>query len=284
MLIAQSLAKSGGMGWVAPDATPALLSRPLPPAGRVTDDAQPWAELAALRRRQKEQAESMQMLVHELRSPVLASRSMVAALRYVRRDDEQLEDFLTRIQNRMDQLLDLVNDIVDLSQVKAGHPLGQVIPLDLAAHTGEVCEPYLAEAAAGGLAMTLELPESPVRVRMAEQAYQLVLSNLVSNAVKYTPRGKVNITLQQKGSWVVLQVVDTGIGIPQEEIPQLFTEFYRASNARRGQIPGTGLGLAGVKALVERCGGELEVESQENCGSTFTVRLPLHNPTGWTDD
>jgi two-component system phosphate regulon sensor histidine kinase PhoR len=248
------------------------------------DQAQPWAELAALRRRQKEQAESMQMLVHELRSPVLASRSMVAALRYVRRDDEQLEDFLTRIQNRMDQLLDLVNDIVDLSQVKAGHPLGQVIPLDLVAHTGEVCEPYLAEAAARGLAMTLELPESPVRVRMAEQAFHLVLSNLVSNAAKYTPRGSVNITLQQEGSWVVLQVVDTGIGIPQEEIPQLFTEFYRASNARRGQIPGTGLGLAGVKALVERCGGELEVESQENCGSTFTVRLPLHNPTGWTDD
>jgi signal transduction histidine kinase len=126
-----------------------------------------------------------------------------------------------------------------------------------------------------GLAMTVELPKRPVRVRLAAQAFQLILSNLVSNAVKYTQAGSVRITLRRSGSWAVLEVQDSGIGIPQEEICNLFTQYFRASNARQGPFPGTGLGLAGVKALVERSGGRLEVTSKEGVGSCFTVRLPL---------
>lgn len=103
----------------------------------------------------------------------------------------------------------------------------------------------------------------------------LILSNLVSNALKYTPDGWVSITVRQEGPWAVLEVKDSGIGIPQEEISHLFTEFYRASNVRQGQIPGTGLGLAGVKTLVERSEGRLEVASEEGIGSCFTVCLPL---------
>jgi signal transduction histidine kinase len=72
-----------------------------------------------------------------------------------------------------------------------------------------------------------------------------------------------------------LEVEDSGIGVPQGEMSQLFTEFFRASNARKGRFPGTGLGLAGVKALVERSAGQLEVASEEKMGSRFTVRLPL---------
>ncbi|UCC65493.1 MAG: HAMP domain-containing histidine kinase [Anaerolineae bacterium] len=215
------------------------------------------------------------MLVHELRSPAAASKSMVATLRYLNRNDAQLDGLLARIENRMDQLLDLVSDILELSQAKAGHPWQQVVVLDIAAETEAICEPYLEEAAAKGLAMTIELPESPVWVRMAEQAYQLILSNLTSNAVKYTPAGSVSITLRLEEAWAVLEVEDSGIGIPQGEISRLFTEFFRASNARRSHIPGTGLGLAGVKALVERFEGKLEVASEEKIGSCFTVRLPL---------
>jgi signal transduction histidine kinase len=107
------------------------------------------------------------------------------------------------------------------------------------------------------------------------QAYHLILSNLVSNAIKYTPAGSIEILLQEQGPWAVLKVKDTGIGIPEAQISQIFTEFFRASNARGSQIPGTGVGLAGAKELVERFDGELELVSDENRGSTFTVRLPL---------
>ena len=105
-----------------------------------------------------------------------------------------------------------------------------------------------------------------------------MLSNLVSNAVKYTPAGRIEISLRQESTWAVLEVRDTGIGIPAGELDQLFSEFFRASNARRSQVPGTGLGLAGVRALVKHLGGELALQSRENEGSRFTVRLPLQRP------
>ena len=92
--------------------------------------------------------------------------------------------------------------------------------------------------------------------------------------------GSVQVSLHQKGPWAVLRVKDTGMGIPQADISRIFTEFFRASNARRSQVPGTGVGLAGVKELVERFDGELELESEENRGSAFTVRLPLYEEEG----
>jgi signal transduction histidine kinase len=248
--------------------------------GRQTTDLMaPYAlragELAALKRAQQAHARSMMMLVHELRSPAAASKSMVATFRYLNPQDTQLDRFLAKIEDRMDQLLDLVNDILDLTQAKAGRPLGQAAILDLVAETGTVCEPYLEATAAKGLAMSVELPEYSVRVHMPEKAYHVIASNLISNAVKYTSVGSVRVTLRKKGAWAVLAVHDTGIGVPDGEMCHLFTEFFRASNARAGCSPGTGLGLAAVKALVEGYNGELELQSEENKGTRFTVRLPL---------
>jgi signal transduction histidine kinase len=200
---------------------------------------------------------------------------MVATLRYLKPQDAQLDDLLARIEGRMDHLLALVNDILDLSQARSGRPLGDATILDLVAETRTACQPYMEDAAEKGLAMSVELPESAVRVHMPDAAYRLILSNLVSNAIKYTPSGAVRVTLRREGGHAVLTVQDTGIGIPQGDMRRLFTEFFRASNARAGRAPGTGLGLATVKALVEEYDGELALQSQENRGSRFTVRLPL---------
>lgn len=260
-----------------PNPQPALSQASWSQIARASDYARVRKELAVLKRQQRDQAETMLMLVHELRSPVTASKSLVAALRYVGQErDSQVDDALIRIENRMEQLLNLVDDILRLSQVKAGHTMGAVTVVDLVPETVAVCQPYLEEAAAKGLSMTLDLPEAPVPVRIAPQAYHLILSNLVSNAVKYTSAGSVRLSLRQEGSRVTLRVTDTGMGIPAGDIPKLFNEFFRASNARRSRIAGTGLGLAGVKALVERSAGGLQVDSRENEGSSFVVRLPLH--------
>jgi C4-dicarboxylate-specific signal transduction histidine kinase len=173
------------------------------------------SELEGLEHARQMQIESMMMLVHELRSPATASKSMVATLRYLNPHDTQLDKFLARIENRMDQLLDLVNDILDLSQAKAGRPLGQATILDAVEETGTVCKPYLEDAAAKQLAMDMELPESALRVRMPKKAYHLIVSNLVSNAIKYTLAGSVRVTLRRQGHCAVLTVEDTGIGIPR---------------------------------------------------------------------
>lgn len=252
--------------------------RPAAPAvTHARERARLCEEVAAWQDLQKEQAETMRVLVHELRAPVVASKSLAATVRYLNQENSEVQFVLGRIEKRMDQLLNLVDDIVHLSCVKAGDPLGEPVVFDLVAVSRSICEPYLEEASVKGLAMTLDLPKSPVWVRMAEQAYRLILSNLVSNAVKYTPDGSVRVVLRREETWAILEVKDSGIGIPSDEISRLFTEFFRASNARRGHIPGTGLGLAGVKALVERCGGEVEVASEEKMGSRFTVRLSLCN-------
>jgi signal transduction histidine kinase len=232
-------------------------------------------ELATLKCLEKEKAEFMRILVHELRAPVTASKSLAAALRFVNQEDEKLNLVLGRIETRMEELLSLVDDILELSRIKAGGPLGDIAVHDLVTKTRTDCESYLEEATAKGLSLSLDLPVSPVLVRMDLQAYHLILSNLVSNAIKYTPAGSIQILLQQQGPWAVLKVKDTGMGIPEAQISQIFTEFFRASNARGSQIPGTGVGLAGAKELVERFDGELELVSEENQGSTFTVRLPL---------
>lgn len=237
---------------------------------------QTWETRADLGQTQRAQADSMLMLVHELRSPAASCKSMVALLRHLDLEHAQRDQFLSRIEHRMDQLLQLVNDILDLSQAKAGHPLEHRVDLDLVAQTRTVCEPYLDDARVKGLAMAVDLPDSPVQVHMAEGAYHLILSNLVSNAVKYTHSGAVCVTLRKKGPWATLEVQDSGIGIPQSEMGRLFTEFFRASNARHSDVSGTGLGLAGVKALIERFEGVLEVASEEHVGSRFTVRLPLY--------
>jgi len=234
-----------------------------------------YDEVATLKGLEREKAEFMRMLVHELRAPVGASKSLAAVLRYVNPEDAQLNSVLGRIEARMDEMLTLVEDILRLSQIKAGRPLGDIAVHDLVVKTRTDCEPYLDEATAKGLGLSLDLPASPLLVRIDLQAYHLILSNLVSNAIKYTPAGSIQILLHKKGPWAVLKVKDTGMGIPEAEINRLFTEFFRASNARRSQIPGTGVGLAGIKDLVERFDGELELVSEENRGSEFTVRLPL---------
>jgi signal transduction histidine kinase len=175
----------------------------------------------------------------------------------------------------MDQLLELVNDILLVSSVRSGQGLGQAVDCDLATETRSVCAPYEEEAAAKGLTMIVDVSAAPSSLHITPQTYRLILSNLVSNAIKYTSSGWIRVILRREEDGVVLEVSDSGIGIPGPEMEQLFTEFFRASNARRARIPGTGLGLAGVQALVDRYGGELQVRSREQRGSQFRVRLPL---------
>ena len=103
-----------------------------------------------------------------------------------------------------------------------------------------------------------------------------VLDNLLSNALKFTPSGgRVEVRLMRAGEAAVLEVADTGFGIPEEEQARLFERFFRSSSATENAIPGTGLGLTITKAIVERHGGRIEIESAENAGTTVRVRLPL---------
>ena len=236
-----------------------------------------YDDLASMKQLEKEKAKFMRVMVHELKSPVSATKMMLYALGEVQDEPDRVADFTARISVRMDQMTQMIGDMLELARVKAGDPLGQISVLDIAAETHAACQPYLEQAQAKGLVLKTTVPDEELHVRFDSQGYALVVSNLLSNAIKYSSEGTVSVTLRGNGEWAILEVSDNGIGIPEADIPKLFTEFFRASNARRAHIQGTGVGLAGAKYIVERFGGKFELQSRENEGSTFTVRLPLHN-------
>lgn len=237
-----------------------------------------YDDLATLKQLEKQKAQFMRVMVHELKSPVAGAKMMADALQYHQSiAGTPAIDVTRKIADRMGRLTSLIKDLLELASVKSGDPLGEISIVDLVQITEECCEPYREQAEQKSLTLTMDVPAEPLRVRFDSQGYRLVLSNLVSNAVKYTPSGSVSVRLKQDNDWAVLEVADTGMGIPDADVPKLFTEFFRASNAKANDIEGSGVGLSGAKALVERFGGEFSLRTKENEGSTFVVRLPLHH-------
>lgn len=241
---------------------------------------------AAEMARAKAEAERLQELqtaftyqvAHELRAPVAASLSLLRTMNrgLAGQLNETQADILGRIENRLNLLMELVNDLLSLAASKTvaqDEPLEQVALEPL---IRQVVDQLAIEAEGKGIRLTLNAPETPMAVQATEEGLRRIVSNLVGNAIKYTPAGgQVEVTVRTGTGWATLVVVDSGIGIPAEDLAHVWEEFFRARNARRSGITGTGLGLSIVKQLVTRYGGSIEVESVEGQGTTFTVRLPL---------
>ncbi|MCJ7730502.1 MAG: cell wall metabolism sensor histidine kinase WalK, partial [Sedimentisphaerales bacterium] len=139
----------------------------------------------------------------------------------------------------------------------------------------EIYETMMLPAKNKGLELSLELDENLPRVTLDRDRIIQVLTNLIGNAIKFTPQGgQVRLSFQKQDNELVIRVSDTGAGIPKEDLPKIFEQFYRVQ--RRGEeIKGTGLGLTIVKRIVLLHGGRIEVESEPDRGSTFSVFLPL---------
>jgi len=237
--------------------------------------AELYEDIARLKHLDREKADFIRIMVHELKSPVAAAKMTVDVIDHVKPPPEKIGQYLSKIGVRMDQLNEMIVDLLDLARVKSGSALGDVRVLDLADETGKIVEGYRERAAAKGLTVELVRPPEPVQIRFDTKGLALVISNLVSNAVKYTESGGVTVRVSARDEWAVLEVEDSGIGVPEKDIPMLFREFFRASNAKRSRSGGTGVGLIGAKNLVERFGGEVEFRSVENEGSTFAVKFLL---------
>ena len=245
--------------------------------GYALHHARLYDDLAGLRQLQKEKAKFMLVMVHELKSPVAAAKMMQDLLTHDLLPQDEIPKTLAKMGARLDSLLHMITDILDLSGFSSGEAMGKIEVVDLSAALSEVAERYRDQAEHKGLRFDVSLAAEPLRIRIDTRGLAIVFSNLISNAVKYTAKGSVRISLSREGGAAVLRVRDTGIGVPSAEIPKLFREFFRASNAKKAKIEGTGVGLAGIRQLVERFGGELRLESKEDEGSEFSVHLPLRD-------
>jgi signal transduction histidine kinase len=182
---------------------------------------------------------------------------------------------LARSKIRGEALLDLIRDLLFLNQRAAGRVEKSLERLDLKEVLGAQLEFFKVQADRSGIEVALEAPAEPAAVFADRKDLDRIFMNLISNGIKYNREGgKLTVALAPRGEEVVTEVRDTGIGMSPAEMEGLFQEFYRVKNAETGGIPGTGLGLATVKRMVEEYNGRVAVDSTPGEGSTFTVILP----------
>ena len=214
---------------------------------------------------------------HELKTPVAAVRALAETLLTALPDDPEAgRRFAERIGREAERLDVLVRDLLDLSRVERGTL--HVEPLDLVGLAKEVTAGYADRAEERRVRLHTEL-RADVSIRGDRAQLGLLLSNLLDNALRHTPaRGSICVRLDTTESQAVLEVADTGDGIPASQLPRVFERFYRVDKARARQTGGTGLGLAIVRHVAEAHGGIVRVQSELGQGSTFTVMLPVAGP------
>ena len=207
---------------------------------------------------------------HELRTPLTAMRTILNVVREGERSSQEYREALDDLADETDRLQALVENLLQLTRGEHGLQL-QREPIDLSLLLADVADSLRPLADAKHLTLTCDLPPSLIVYGDTDLLIRLIV-NLVDNAIKYTEQGTVTVCAQEKGSNAVIAVTDTGIGIPPEHLPHIFSRFYTVDRARSSG--GAGLGLSIVRPIVGAHGGRTEVQSEVRKGTTFTVYLP----------
>jgi two-component system phosphate regulon sensor histidine kinase PhoR len=219
----------------------------------------------------------VRMVSHELRAPLAAIKQQHSVILdgLAGELSAKQTELLTRAQAKIQGLLDLINDLLDVAKMEAGRGQLEQVPLQLEEVVAEVVELLRAKAENQQVTINLEMAGNLPQILADRRGMEEIFTNLVSNAINYSPDGgRVTISGKSHGDYLEVRVADTGIGIEAEEVPKIFDKFYRVKHPRTRQVIGTGLGLSLVKGLVEAHRGAVEVESEVGRGTVFRVLLP----------
>lgn len=214
---------------------------------------------------------------HELRTPLTSVMGYLEMLRDREAGPLTIEQdrMLDIVERNTERLLDLIEDLLALARIESGRFKVVPAPIELPPLLDATLDAIRPEIAKRELRLLLDVPPGLPLVLGDVRQLERVLLNLLSNAVKFTPKGgQVRVTLAPRVRSVVLEVADTGLGIPMEEQDKLFTRFFRSSVSQLHSVPGTGLGLMIVKAVVDSHGGTIDVRSAEGRGTAVIVSLP----------
>ena len=226
-------------------------------------------------------SEFMSTASHELKIPMTSIKGFAKLLQMGAGGDlsEQQQNFLNIIANNVDRMAQLVNDLLDVSRIEAGRIRLEIRDVQITDVIHEVVESVQNQIETKQLSLELDLADNLPEMRADYGRMVQIMTNLVSNAYKYTPAGgSITITAKPDNGdvhGIAVTVKDTGYGISEEDQVKLFTTFFRSADERVREEPGTGLGLAITKKMIESHGGELSFESAVGQGSAFTVTMPL---------
>jgi len=226
------------------------------------------------------QQDLLRSTAHDLKNPltVIMSYTYLLADSEPIRQDEQLHEYTQRVLQSSRQMQRLLTELLEIAQLETGNSLSLEVA-DPIFFFAEYVNPFQASAAKKDIRFDVDiLPDVPL-VRIDKPKMGRAISNLIINAIKYTPRGgEVRVWMEANPAGVFrMGVTDNGAGIPADELDRVFDKFYRVANDAHRQEPGTGLGLAIVQTVVRQHGGEVYVQSEVGRGSTFTIELPTVN-------
>lgn len=219
--------------------------------------------------------EYVKMVSHDLKSPLASIQSLLETMLggFAGPIDEKIKEILQRVQKKIEFLHHYTKDLLDLSRIRAEKHLNiQKFPVkDVIDIAIEIAKPKKEEK---DIQLNLEMPDN-LQIEADKEQIAYVFLNLIANAFKYTlSGGNVRIKVSQDNGFFSAEIKDTGIGIPAEDMPRIFEEFFRASNVAK-TTKGTGLGLSLVKYIIERHGGRISVESEQGKGTIFRFTIPI---------
>ena len=232
-------------------------------------------DLTELRNLQTTRRELIGNISHEFRTPLASIKAMAETLHNGAVDDkETARDFLSRIDDEVERLTQIVAELTELSRIETGQAELRLEPVNLNLLIEEVTTQLSTQAERQQLIVERKLAVDTRPVQADKERIRQTIINLVHNAIKFTdPGGKITIATQVRSDSVIVDISDTGIGISKSDLPHVFERFYKGDRARSGG--GTGMGLAIAKHVVEAHGGSIWVQSEEGKGSTFSLSLPV---------
>lgn len=234
------------------------------------------ARLDAVASAVKEQSQFIADVSHELRTPLTVLRGSLEVALEEERPTEEYRDVIGGALLEVRHLARLSQNLLFLARGQSGRVTLSFANIDLVKLLGEIARNIAPAASDRNLELSVDLPPEPVRAFVDSDRLQQVFHNLLENAMRYTePGGSIRIRLTSVPAEARMEVSDTGIGIPQDDLPYVFERFFRSDRARRAYSGGSGLGLSIVRWIVEAHKGVVEVQSQPGKGTTFTVKLPL---------
>lgn len=226
----------------------------------------------------KMKTEFIRIASHQLRTPLSSLRWANDLLMEggVGKPTEEQSEYLDIIKESNQRMLKLINDLLDVTKIEMGNIMMQVKQIDIKAIAEKVVKELAPLAKANNIAIKSEIPENLPRILSDEEKIEMIFSNLIDNAIKYSDgRGDVMLKIKEDKGFLETSVQDKGVGIPKAQQKSIFQKFFRSDNVMKHQTVGTGLGLFIIKAIIDANKGSIWFDSEEGKGTTFYFRLPI---------